>query len=342
MVKFERGFAVEIPGGEEESEEVSDGGPFEAKPGVFPVAVEGFLIDVFVGEIDAAGVADFAVDDDDFAVVAVIMEAIDAGIELVGWGAMDAKRFEIVIVAGRESEDAADVVIHDIDFDALLDFGLEDGEDLVPHLAGADDEKLEHDETLGGFEVEEELFEISFAAGEISGLVVFREGDVVSFADVVGLEGGGGVFGFEMVEGGVIGIERFELGAKLVGFEAKRLVFAIAGKKDEQKRSDDREAHDDEGPEQAHFEVLVVVDDVEGDGERKENGEDSDGEEVAIKEEIENNKNNKFGQDAEDSPGKTVGEEAFEDAEGMMRLMIRRCRAGGGLGGRCAAGGFRC
>lgn len=342
MVKLERGFAMEIPRGEEESEEVSDSGAFKAKSGVFPVTVEGFLVDVLVGEIDTAGVADFAVDNDDFAMVAVIVEAVDARIEFVGWGAVNADGFEIVVVAGGESEDAANVVVHDVDLNTLLDFGLEDGEDLVPHLAGADDEKLEHDETLGGFEVEEELFEISFAAGEISGLVVFGKGNVVSLANIVSLESGGGILGFEMVEGRVIRIERFEFGAKLVGFEAKRLVFTVASEKDEQKWSDDREAHDDEGPEQAHLEVLVIVDNVEGDGERKENGEDSDGEEVAIEKEIEDNENDKLGQDAEDSPGKTVGEEAFEDTEGMMRLMIRRCRAGGGLGGRCAAGGFRC
>lgn len=87
---------------------------------------------------------------------------------------------------------------------------------------------------------------------------------------------------------------------------------------------------------------MVIVDDVEGDGERKENGEDSDGEEVAIEKEIEDNENNEFSEDAEDGPGEAVGEKAFEDAEGMMRFMIRRCRAGGRLGGRCAAGGFRC
>lgn len=120
------------------------------------------------------------------------------------------------------------------------------------------------------------------------------------------------------------------------------MVFAVASEKDEQKWPDDREAHDDEGPEQAHFEVLVVVDNVEGDGEGKENGEDSDGEEVAIEKEIEDNENDEFGQDAEDSPGEAVGEKAFEDAEGMMRLMIRRCRAGGRLGRRRAARGFRC
>lgn len=342
MVKFERSFAVEIPGGEKEGEEISDGGAFEANPGVFPVTVEGFLVDVFVGEINTAGVADFAVDDDDFAVVAVIVKAVDAGIELVGWGTMDAKRFEIVIVAGGESKNATDVVIHDIDFDALLYFGLENGEDLVPHLARADDEEFKHDEALGSFEVEEELLEISFAAGEISGLVVFGEGNVVGLANIVSLESGSRVLSFEMVEGGVVGIERFELGAKLVGFEAKRLVFAIAGKKDEQKRPDDWEAYDDESPKQAHFEVLVVVDNVEGDGEREENGEDSDGEEVAIEKKIEDNENDEFGEDAEDGPGKAVGEEAFEDAEGMMRFIIRRCRAGGGLCGRCAARGFRC
>ena len=79
------------------------------------------------------------------------MEAVDAGIELVGRGAMDADGFEVAVVVGGESEDTADVVVHGIDFDALLDFGLEDGEDLVPDVAGADDEKLEEDETFGGF-----------------------------------------------------------------------------------------------------------------------------------------------------------------------------------------------
>lgn len=87
---------------------------------------------------------------------------------------------------------------------------------------------------------------------------------------------------------------------------------------------------------------MVVVDDVESDGEREENGEDSDGEEVAIEKKIEDDEDDKLGQDAEDGPGKAVGEEAFENTEGMMRLMIRRCRAGGGLGRRRAAGGFRC
>lgn len=78
---------------------------------------------------------------------------------------------------------------------------------------------------------------------------------------------------------------------------------------------------------------MVVVDDVEGDGEREENGEDSDGEEVAIKKEIEDDENDEFGEDTENGPGKAVGEETFEDAEGMMRLMIRRCRTGGWLCG---------
>ncbi len=187
---------MEVPGGEEEGEEVGDTGTFEANAGVFPMAVEFFDVDVFVGEVEPAGVADFAVDDDDLAVVAVVVKTVEAGIEFVARGAMDADGFEVAIVAGGESEDTADVVIHDVDFDAGLDFSLEDGENLVPHAAGADDEKFEEDEAFGGFEVNEELFEVVLADGEIGGFGVFGEGDVVGFADVAGLESDGGIFLF--------------------------------------------------------------------------------------------------------------------------------------------------
>lgn len=199
MVKLERSFTVEIPGSEKKSEEVGGGGTFETKAGVFPMTVEGFLIDVFIGEVNAAGVADFAVDNDNLAVVTVIVEAVNAGIEFVGWGAMDAKGFEVMVVVGGESEDTADVVVHDVNFNTLLDFGLEDREDLMPHFAGADDEEFEHDELLGGFEVEEKLFEISFAAREVSGFVILGEGNVVGLANIVGLESGGRAFDLEVV-----------------------------------------------------------------------------------------------------------------------------------------------
>lgn len=187
---------MEVPGGEEEGEEVGDAGAFEANAGVFPMAVEFFDVDIFVGEVETAGIADFAVDDDDFAVVAVIMETIETGIELVARGTMDADGFEVAIVAGGESEDAADVVIHNVGFDAFVDFFLEDSEDLVPHTAGADDEEFEEDEAFGGLEVDEKLFEVVFADGKISGFGVFGEGDVVGFANVTGLEGDGGIFLF--------------------------------------------------------------------------------------------------------------------------------------------------
>lgn len=151
VVEGKGSFAMEIPGCEEKGEKVGDGGAGEADAAVFPVAVEGFEIGIFVGEVDATGVANLAVDDGDFAVVAVVVEAIDAGVELVGGDAMDAEGFELVVVTGGESKDAAEIVIHNVDFDAFLDFFLEDGEDLIPDMARADDEVFEEDVFLGGF-----------------------------------------------------------------------------------------------------------------------------------------------------------------------------------------------
>ena len=98
----------------------------------------------------------------------------------------------------------------------------------------------------------EKLGEISFAVGEISGLVVLGERNVIGFANVVGLESGDRVFLGEFFEGGVIGtfwVEGFELFVEGVGSKAEGLTFAVASKKDEKERTNDWEANNDESPE---------------------------------------------------------------------------------------------
>ena len=63
-----------------------------------------FEVGVFVGEVDAAGVANLPVDDDNFAMVAVVMKAAEAGIEFVGRSAVNADGSEITVIAGGEGE----------------------------------------------------------------------------------------------------------------------------------------------------------------------------------------------------------------------------------------------
>lgn len=144
-------FAVEIPGSEEEGEEIGDGGAFEAEASVFPVTVGVFEVGVFVGKVDTAGVADPAVNDGDFAVVAIVMKTVDAGIELVGGHAMNADGFEIAVVVGGKRENATEVVVHDVDIDALLDFCLKNRKDFIPDAAGTDDKVFQENVIFGGF-----------------------------------------------------------------------------------------------------------------------------------------------------------------------------------------------
>ena len=115
----------------------------------------------------------------------------------------------------------------------------------------------------------------------------------------------------EGAEGGVIGVEGFELGGEFATFVAEGLIAAIAGEDDEEEWADDGKAHNNEGPEEAHFEVMIIIDDIEGDGEGEENGENGDREEVAIEKEVEGDKDDEFGEDDKDSPSEAVGEEAF-------------------------------
>lgn len=66
---------------------------------------------------------------------------------------------------------------------------------------------------------------------------------------------------------------------------------------------------------------MIIVDDVEGDGEREENSKNGDGEEIAVEEEVENDKNDEFSKNTEDSPSEAVGKEALEKAERVMLRM---------------------
>ncbi len=89
-LEVERVGTVEIPGAEKEGEKIRDGRTLEAQAGIFPVSEAWLEIGILIGEIDAAGVADTSVNDNDFTMIAIVLETVDTRVELVGRSAVDA------------------------------------------------------------------------------------------------------------------------------------------------------------------------------------------------------------------------------------------------------------
>lgn len=73
------------------------------------------LIDVFIGQIDAAGEAHLAIDDTDLAVVAVIKAGIHAGAHGVIRNSLDIEAGQFLGIAGGKPLNAAEVIVDDAD-----------------------------------------------------------------------------------------------------------------------------------------------------------------------------------------------------------------------------------
>ena len=70
-----------------------------------------FFVDIFVGKVDAAGEADIAVDDTNFAVVTVVGGSIQARVEGIKDTHLKALLPQLFAVHGRQGGDTADVII---------------------------------------------------------------------------------------------------------------------------------------------------------------------------------------------------------------------------------------
>ena len=134
------------------------------------------FVDIFVGQIDAAGKRGLAVDDQKLAVVAVIEAGgkdRDIGVERVG---ADAHLAQLFRVAHGKPRDAAEIIVYDAHVDAcrrLLAQKLQHG---VPHLAGGDDEKLDENIALRLFDLLQHRSVAAFAARKILRVRVVVDG----------------------------------------------------------------------------------------------------------------------------------------------------------------------
>ena len=105
-------------------------------------------IDVFVGQVDAAGEGGLSVDDQDFPVVAVVHDGAEDRGDAIERNAADAFRLQGFRVGHGKGGEAAHVVIEDAHVEPFRGLLFQHFMHPVPHLPAGDDEVLEKDELL--------------------------------------------------------------------------------------------------------------------------------------------------------------------------------------------------
>ena len=199
--------------------------------------------------------------------VAVVHPDVEERLDLAEDPGLDAEGGKLLVVADRGRPEIADVVINDPNVDAMPGLLDEDVEDLVPHLAGLDDEKLDED-------VMPRLGKLALHRRE--GIVAEREirhlaiEEAISFRPAVDEAGDSVavlVVGLEFPEG--LGLGVFHPEDRIVVAEIPLLLPGanFMGEKNVKNRPDDRDGDHVEKPDDLVFVLAPRVDDEDGDHE---------------------------------------------------------------------------
>ena len=106
------------------------------------------LIDVFIGEIDAAGEGDPAVDHADLAVIAIVQAGVHTGAQEIEGNCLDVVGGKLPRIGSGKTADTAEVIVDETDLDAGGSTFLEELQNGIPHETFFDDEIFEEDEFL--------------------------------------------------------------------------------------------------------------------------------------------------------------------------------------------------
>ena len=146
-----------VPAIEEHDRKIPDSGPLQPDGGILPAAKALLGVDVFVREVDAAGVADLSVHHHDLAVVPVVHHHGDEGHHGIERDAADAVPLHPHHKILGQTQQAAEIVVDEPHVHPLRGLPLEDLLHTGPHPARFYDEKLQKDELFRLFQIGQQL-----------------------------------------------------------------------------------------------------------------------------------------------------------------------------------------
>ena len=148
----------------------------DAQACVLPVTEAGDRVDIFICQIDAAGVGHLTVYHHDLAVVAVVHHQRKQRHHRVKGDTADMRPLHAHHKVLGQTQQAAEVIVDQPHVHPLCRLAAQDVLHALPHLALTDNEKLQKDALLRFFKVGQQRRIHGFAAGEIPGGGVLPRG----------------------------------------------------------------------------------------------------------------------------------------------------------------------
>ena len=161
--------------------------PSSIRGRVLPAAILFYVVDVLICQIHAAGKAHPAINDQNFAVVAVVVVGGDEGRDRREHLALDAQRFQPAGVIPRQGGELAGAVIHHPHIHPLRRLAGQHFQNAAPHQAFIHDEIFQKDVLFCRFQLAQHFIEHSFAAVEVGGhrIGIDRKAAALAPADTV-------------------------------------------------------------------------------------------------------------------------------------------------------------
>ena len=142
---------------------------FQHQGRVLPAAILFYVVDVLICQIHAAGKAHLAINDQNFAVVAVVVVRGNKGRDRREHLALDAQRFQPAGVIPRQGGELAGAVIHHPHIHPLRCLAGQHFQNAAPHQAFVHDEIFQKDVLFCRFQLAQHFIEHGFAAVEVGG-----------------------------------------------------------------------------------------------------------------------------------------------------------------------------
>ena len=173
-----------VPHFQEHHGKAPDSLPLQPDSRILPVAEADDLIDIFIRQIDPAGIARMAVDHQDLPVVPVVHDQRKDRHHRVEGHAFDARLFQPGVISRGKPGDAAHVVVDHADLHALSGLLLQHLQDAFPHLSFRNDEVFQKNEMPRAFQILHHVREHFLARGIISDLRIRIGGQVAHLSHI--------------------------------------------------------------------------------------------------------------------------------------------------------------
>ena len=160
--------AVDIPVHEKEPRQSLDCPTFQADTAIFPMAKTDDMIDILVSQIDTASIANLTVNHQNLAVVTIVVGYRHPRNHLVKLISLDAHLAQLTRIIAWQSGHAANIIIEQLDFNALRSFFDQDFQNTVPHQPFIYDIKFQKNEFLSSPQISQHRLKHLLTDGKIA------------------------------------------------------------------------------------------------------------------------------------------------------------------------------